>query len=58
MSTPHEERQEIIYSSSLINTLQDSIDEIVTAIERGEQPLFDSVDALFDSLDKKEPFSD
>ncbi len=41
----------VVYSKKYLNELRDEIDDIKSRIASGEQPLFDSVDALFDKLE-------
>ena len=41
-----------VYPSKYIDDLRKEVDEIKAKIAAGEQPVFDSVDALFDSLEK------
>ena len=41
-----------VYPSKYIDDLKKEVDEIKAKIAAGEQPVFDSVDALFDSLEK------
>lgn len=41
-----------IYPEKVIENLKASVNENKNAIKKGEQPVFDSLDALFDELDK------
>lgn len=41
-----------VYPSKYIDDLKKEVEEIKAKIASGEQPVFDSVDALFDSLEK------
>ena len=41
-----------VYPSKYINDLKKEVSEIKAKIASGEQPVFDSVDALFESLEK------
>lgn len=41
-----------VYPERLIENLKDEIEEVKLAINRGDQPLFDSIDDLFDELEK------
>lgn len=41
-----------IYPEKVIENLKASVNEIKNAIKKGEQPVFDSLDTLFDELDK------
>ena len=41
-----------VYPSKYINDLKKEVSEIKAKIAYGEQPVFDSVDALFESLEK------
>lgn len=41
-----------VYPSKYIDDLKREVDEIKAKIASGEQPVFDTVDALFDSLEK------
>ena len=43
----------VVYPSKYIEDLKKEVNEIKTRIAAGEQPVFDSVDALFDSLEKQ-----
>lgn len=42
----------VVYPEHVIKELKQSITEVRDAIDRGEQPLFDSVEGLFEALDK------
>ncbi len=41
----------VVYPKKYLNELRDEIDELKSKIASGEQPIFDSVDALFDKLE-------
>lgn len=41
-----------IYPEHVINSLKASVDEIKESIKNGDQPVFDSIDALFEELDR------
>lgn len=41
-----------VYPKNVIDELKASVEEIKTKIDNGERPVFDSIDALFDELDK------
>lgn len=41
-----------IYPEHVIKSLKDSVAEVKEAIKNGDQPVFDSIDALFEELDK------
>ena len=41
-----------VYPSKYIDDLKKEVNEIKAKIASGEQPIFDNVDALFDSLEK------
>ena len=41
-----------IYPEHVIKELRKQVDEIKESIENGEQPVFDSIDSLFEDLDK------
>lgn len=41
-----------IYPEHIIKELRKQVDEIKESIENGEQPVFDSIDSLFEDLDK------
>lgn len=43
-----------IYPESTVEELKKSVDEIKKSVERGEQPVFDNIDELFEELEKKE----
>ena len=42
----------VVYPKKYLNKLRDEIDEVKSKIASGEQPVFDSVDALFDKLEE------
>lgn len=41
-----------VYPKNVIDELKASVEELKTKIDNGERPVFDSIDALFDELDK------
>lgn len=41
-----------VYPKNVINDLKASVEDIKTSIDKGERPVFDSIDALFEELDK------
>ena len=41
-----------VYPAKTINDLKQEVNEIKAKIASGEQPVFDTVDALFESLDQ------
>ena len=41
-----------VYPTAYINDLRKEVDDIKAKIASGEQPVFDTVDALFESLEK------
>lgn len=41
-----------VYPKNVIDELKASVKEIKASIDNGERPVFDSIDALFDELDK------
>lgn len=41
-----------IYPEQVIKELKEQVDEIKESIKKGEQPVFDSIDSLFEDLDK------
>lgn len=41
-----------IYPSNVIKNIKESVEEIKENIKRGQQPVFDSLDSLFEELDK------
>ena len=41
-----------IYPEHVIKELRKQVDEIKESIENGEQPVFDSINSLFEDLDK------
>ena len=41
-----------IYPEHVIKELKEQVDEIKESIKKGEQPVFDSIDSLFEDLDK------
>ena len=41
-----------IYPEHVINNLKAEVDEIKESIKNGNQPVFDSIDSLFEELDK------
>lgn len=41
-----------VYPEHVISQLKESVNEIKEAIKKGEQPLFDNLDSLFEELDK------
>lgn len=41
-----------VYPENVISQLKESVNEIKEAIKKGEQPLFDNLDSLFEELDK------
>lgn len=41
-----------VYPKNVIDELKTSVEEIKASIDNGERPVFDSIDALFDELDK------
>ena len=41
-----------VYPKNVIDELKASVEEIKASIDSGERPVFDSIDALFDELDK------
>lgn len=41
-----------IYPEHVIKELRKQVDEIKESIKNGEQPVFDSIDSLFEDLDK------
>ena len=41
-----------VYPTAYINKLRKEVDDIKAKIASGEQPVFDTVDALFESLEK------
>ncbi len=41
-----------VYPTAYINDLRREVDDIKAKIASGEQPVFDTVDALFESLEK------
>lgn len=42
-----------VYPKKYLDELKEEIDTVRTKISSGEQPVFDSVDALFDKLEKE-----
>ena len=40
------------YPSHVIENIKESVEEIKENIKRGQQPVFDSLDSLFEELDK------
>ncbi|MCC8191858.1 MAG: AbrB/MazE/SpoVT family DNA-binding domain-containing protein [Ruminococcus sp.] len=43
----------VVYPKKYLNDLRDEIGEVKENIASGKQPVFDSVDALFDKLEEK-----
>ena len=43
----------VVYLKKYLNELRGEIDDVKTKIASGEQPVFDSVDAIFDKLEKE-----
>ncbi len=43
----------VVYPKKYLNDLRDEIGEVKANIASGKQPVFDSVDALFDKLEEK-----
>ena len=43
----------VVYPKKYLNELRGEIDDVKTKIASGEQPVFDSVDAIFDKLEKE-----
>ena len=41
-----------IYPERIIDELRSSVDDIKASIQNGTQPVFDSIDALFEELDR------
>lgn len=41
-----------VYPKNVIDELKASVEELKMSIDNGERPIFDSIDALFDELDK------
>lgn len=41
-----------VYPEHVISQLKESVNEIKESIKKGEQPLFDNLDILFEELDK------
>lgn len=41
-----------VYPKNVIDELKASVEEIKANIDNGERPVFDSIDALFEELDK------
>ena len=41
----------VVYPKSYLSELREEINDVKAKIEAGEQPVFDSVDALFDKLE-------
>lgn len=41
-----------IYPEHVIKELKDQVNEIKESIKNGKQPIFDSIDSLFEDLDK------
>lgn len=41
----------VVYPKKYLNELREEIDEVKAKIASGEQPVFDSVDTLFDKLE-------
>ena len=41
-----------IYPSHVIENIKESVEEIKENIKNGQQPVFDSLDSLFEKLDK------
>lgn len=41
-----------IYPEHIIKELKEQVNEIKESIKNGEQPVFDSIDSLFEDLDK------
>ena len=41
----------VVYPKKYLNELRDEIDEVKSKIASGEQPVFDTVDALFNKLE-------
>ena len=41
-----------VYPKNVIDELKASVEEIKASIDSGERPVFDSIDALFEKLDK------
>lgn len=41
-----------VYPEHVISQLKESVDEIKESIKKGEKPLFDNLDSLFEELDK------
>ena len=41
-----------VYPKNVIDELKASVEEIKASIDNGERPVFDSIDALFEKLDK------
>lgn len=41
-----------IYPEHIIKNLKSEVNEIKKSIEKGDQPIFDSIDSLFEELDK------
>lgn len=41
-----------VYPKNVIDELKASVEDIKTSIDKGERPVFDSIDALFEELDK------
>lgn len=41
-----------IYPKHIIENLKNTVEDIKESIKKGEQPLFDSIDSLFEQLEK------
>lgn len=41
-----------VYPEHVISQLKESVNEIKESIKKGEQPLFDNLDSIFEELDK------
>ena len=41
----------VVYPKNTLNEIREELDEVTAKIASGEQPVFDSVDALFDKLE-------
>lgn len=41
-----------VYPKNVIDELKASVEDIKTSIDKGERPVFDSIDALFEELEK------
>lgn len=43
----------VVYSKKYIDELKEEVSEVKARLKKGEQPVFDTIDILFEKLDKE-----